>query len=59
MLEVLFEGSRAIGVRVKPEDGSECEVRSKVVIDASGQSTLIIDRFGLPGAACHVMPRSC
>src|SRR5207247_9434944 len=39
--------SRAVGVRGKPEDGSECEVRSKVVIDASGQSTLIIDRFGL------------
>jgi flavin-dependent dehydrogenase len=47
VLEVLFEGSRAVGVRVKPEDGPEREVRSKVVIDASGQSTLIIDRFGL------------
>ena len=47
VLEVLFEGKRAVGVRVKPEDGPEREVRSKVVIDASGQSTLIIDRFGL------------
>ena len=47
MLEVLFEGNRAVGVRVKPEDGPEREVRAKVVIDASGQSTLIIDRFGL------------
>ena len=47
VLEVLFEGTRAVGVRVKPEDGPEREVRSKVVIDASGQSTLIIDRFGL------------
>jgi flavin-dependent dehydrogenase len=47
VLEVLFEGQRAVGVRVKPEDGPEREVRSKVVIDASGQSTLIIDRFGL------------
>ena len=47
MLEVLFEGKRAVGVRVKPEDGPEREVRAKVVIDASGQSTLIIDRFGL------------
>lgn len=47
VLEVLFEGSRAVGVRVKPEDGPEKEVRAKVVIDASGQSTLIIDRFGL------------
>ena len=39
VLEVLFEGKRAVGVRVKPEDGPEREVRAKVVIDASGQST--------------------
>jgi flavin-dependent dehydrogenase len=47
VLEVLFEGTRAVGIRVKPEDGPEREVRAKVVIDASGQSTLILDRFGL------------
>jgi len=47
VLEVIFEGTKAVGVRVKPEDGPEREIRSKVVIDASGQSTLIIDRFGL------------
>ncbi len=47
VIEVLFEGTRAVGIRVKPEDGPEREVRAKVVIDASGQSTLIIDRFGL------------
>ncbi|HEY3788327.1 MAG TPA: NAD(P)/FAD-dependent oxidoreductase [Urbifossiella sp.] len=47
VLEVLFEGTKAVGVRVKPEDGPEREVRAKVVIDASGQSTLLMDRFGL------------
>jgi len=47
--EVLFEGTKAVGIRVKPEDGPEREVRSKVVIDASGQSTLILDRFNLRG----------
>src|SRR5438874_12255765 len=47
VLEVLFEGKRAVGVRVKPEDGPEREVRAKVVVDASGQSTLMMDRFGL------------
>ncbi|MBY0587464.1 tryptophan 7-halogenase [bacterium] len=47
VLEVLFEGTRAVGVRIKEEDGSEREVRSKVVIDASGQSSMIIDRLGL------------
>src|SRR5262245_3304024 len=32
VLEVLFERNRAVGVRVKPEDGPEREVRAKVVI---------------------------
>jgi flavin-dependent dehydrogenase len=47
VLEVLFEGGKAVGVRVKLEDGPEREVRARVVVDASGQSTLTIDRFGL------------
>jgi flavin-dependent dehydrogenase len=47
VLEVLFEGSRAVGVRVKPEGEPEREVRAKVVIDASGQSSLILDRLNL------------
>lgn len=47
VMEVLFEGTRAVGIRVKPEDGPEREVRAKVVIDASGQSSMIIDHFGL------------
>jgi flavin-dependent dehydrogenase len=47
VLEVLFEGKRAVGVRVKLEDESERVVRSKVVVDASGQSSLLMDRLGL------------
>src|SRR5919197_2476167 len=47
VLEVLFQGDRAVGVRVKLEDGSEHEVRAKVVVDASGQSSMLIDRLGL------------
>jgi flavin-dependent dehydrogenase len=47
VLEVLFEGQRAVGVRVKTEDGNEHEVRAPVVVDASGQSTMLMDRFGL------------
>jgi flavin-dependent dehydrogenase len=47
VLEVLFEGERAVGVRVQEEDGSEREVRATVVVDASGQSSLIMDRLGL------------
>jgi flavin-dependent dehydrogenase len=47
VLEVLFEGNRAAGVRVKDEAGHEEVVRARVVIDASGQSSMIMDRLGL------------
>lgn len=38
--EVIFEGERAVGVRAVI-GGESCEVRAKVVIDASGQAGLI------------------
>jgi flavin-dependent dehydrogenase len=44
--EVLFEGARAVGVRVRDEDGFR-EVRARVVVDASGQQGLIMNRLGL------------
>jgi flavin-dependent dehydrogenase len=47
VLEVLFEGKRAVGVRLQREDGTEQEVRSKVVVDASGQGAMIMSRLGL------------
>jgi flavin-dependent dehydrogenase len=47
VLEVLFEGERAVGVRVAEEDGSEREVRAPVVVDASGQGSMIMSRLGL------------
>jgi flavin-dependent dehydrogenase len=46
VLEVLFDGNRAVGVRVQDE-GGERTVKADVVVDASGQSSMIIDRFGL------------
>ena len=46
VLEVLFEGSRAVGVRVRAKDGAEREVRAKVVVDASGQSSLVQHKVG-------------
>lgn len=45
--DVLFEGNRATGVRVQYEDGRIEEVSAKVVVDASGQSTLIGSKFNL------------
>jgi flavin-dependent dehydrogenase len=47
VLEVLFESGRAAGVRVIDEAGVERTVRSRVVVDAAGQSTVIQDRLGL------------
>jgi flavin-dependent dehydrogenase len=47
VLEVLFDGDRAVGVRVQTEDGATHEVRAKVVVDASGQSTMLQNRFKL------------
>ncbi len=54
-LEVLFdnasrrgqdEAGRAVGVRID-EGGKEREVHAKVVVDASGQSSMLIDRLRL------------
>jgi len=45
--EVLFEGDRAVGVKVQDEKGSIREVRAKVIVDASGQSALLQSRFKL------------
>jgi flavin-dependent dehydrogenase len=47
VLDVLFDGDRAVGVRVQNEKGHQEEVRTKVVVDASGQSTMLQNRFKL------------
>ncbi len=43
--DVLFEGDRAVGVDVTDSDGARHRVNAKVVVDASGQSALISNRF--------------
>ncbi len=45
--EVLFKDDRAIGVKIKSADGQVTDVTSDVVVDASGQSSILIDRLGL------------
>src|SRR5262245_49445807 len=47
VVEVLFEGERAVGVRIKDVDGTRREVRARVVVDASGQAALLQNRFKL------------
>jgi flavin-dependent dehydrogenase len=47
VLEVIFEGDRAAGVRIKDASGARRDVRAKVVVDASGQAALLQNRFKL------------
>ena len=47
VLNVLFDGDRAAGVRVKVGTGAARDFRAKVVVDASGQNGLLMNRLGL------------
>jgi flavin-dependent dehydrogenase len=47
VLDVLFDGTRAVGVTIQDRDGVRREVRAQVVVDASGQSGLLQNRFKL------------
>ena len=47
VLEVLFDGTRATGVRVADESGNISTIASKVVVDASGQAAMVTSRLGL------------
>lgn len=47
VLDVLFDGDRAVGVRIQGEDGPPRDVHARVVVDASGQSTMLQNRFKL------------
>jgi flavin-dependent dehydrogenase len=47
VLEVIFEGDRAVGVKIQDRDGTRREVRAQVVVDASGQAAMLMNRRGL------------
>ncbi len=47
VMSVIFEGDRAVGVKVRIGEQAEQEYRAKVIVDACGQSSLIIDRLKL------------
>ncbi|MFO0843755.1 MAG: NAD(P)/FAD-dependent oxidoreductase [Gemmataceae bacterium] len=47
VLDVLFDGDRAVGVKIQGEDGRPRDVHARVVVDASGQSTMLQNRFKL------------
>lgn len=45
--QVLFEGSRAVGIQVKTHEGSAKQVRARVVVDASGRACVIGRQLGI------------
>lgn len=45
--DVIMEGDRAVGVTLLDAEGNPREVRAKVVIDATGQSGLLMNKFKL------------
>ncbi|MFO1063706.1 MAG: NAD(P)/FAD-dependent oxidoreductase [Pirellulales bacterium] len=44
--DVIMEGDRIVGVKLHQKDGSTREVRAKIVVDASGQTGLLMNKFG-------------
>lgn len=52
--DVRFEGDRAVGVVVREADGEESEVGCSVVVDATGQSTLLSRKLGLRDVDPHL-----
>ena len=47
VLEVVFDGARATGVRVRDADGKDRAVGAKVIVDASGQQAMLQNRLKL------------
>jgi flavin-dependent dehydrogenase len=47
VLDVLFERGQAVGVRVQMADAPPADVPARVVVDASGQSAMLQNRFKL------------
>lgn len=47
VLDVLFDGDRATGVRIQEKDGTVRQINAKVIVDASGQSGLLMNRLKL------------
>jgi flavin-dependent dehydrogenase len=45
--EVLFEGARAVGVRLRDTRGAQTRVRARLVADCSGRSALLGRQLGL------------
>ncbi len=47
VLEILLDGDRAYGARIQTKGGEVEEVTARVVVDATGQQSLLANRLGL------------
>ena len=47
VLDVLFDGDRQTGLRLQEEDGRQHQITADVIVDASGQSSMIASRLKL------------
>lgn len=47
VLDVRFDGERAVGVRLQAADGAALDVAAKVVVDATGMQSLLANKLGL------------
>ena len=47
VLDVLFDGDRATGIRIQRPDGTTAQINARVVVDASGQSGMLMNRLKL------------
>ena len=47
VMDVLFAGERAVGVRLQTSDSNSQEVAAKVVVDATGQQSMLASKLGL------------
>ena len=56
--DVLFDGDRAVGVKVRRGENSPVDVLANVVVDASGQSSMIAHRLKLRTPIPHLRQAS-
>jgi len=47
VLDVQFDGQRAVAVRLQPATGAALDVAASVVVDATGQQSLLANKLGL------------
>ncbi len=47
VLDVLFDGDRAVGVRIRDQQNNDRDVFARVIVDASGQTAMLQNRFKL------------